>query len=617
MADTLSARDQPPGLWRIARFFWPYVRRYRGLIAVSMLSLFAEVGLRLLEPWPLKFVFDHILKSDATRRRDWLAAKLQPVDSMTLLGLCAVAVVAITGLRALASYWQTIGFAQMGNRVLRKVREHLYRHVQYLSLSFHTSSRTGDIVMRVINDVGMLQDVAVTALLPLTAKVLIVAGMAALMLAMNWKLALVALSVLPLFWLRTVSLTGRIREIAKKQRRQEGAMAATAAESLGAIKTVQALSLEENFARAFTAESERNLKQDVKGKRLSATLERSVDVLIAIATALVLWFGVRLVLRAEITSGDLLVFLAYLKSAYRPIQDFAKYTGRVAKASAAAERVMDLLDRVPEVRDQPGATTAPAFAGRVQFENVTFGYETGRPVLENISLDVPAGARVALVGASGSGKSTLVSLVLRLYEPQRGRVLIDGQDVRDFTLESLRSQISVVLQDNLLFAGSVRENIVCVAPGAAAEEIEGVARLASAHEFITGLPQGYDTLVGERGVTLSHGQRQRIAIARASIRKAPILLLDEPTTGLDKRSEQAVLDALERVQTGRTTFLISHDLRHAATADLILLLDHAAIAERGTHDELLRLNGRYAAFWRLQSLNSPAEAPAAPSVASS
>jgi ATP-binding cassette subfamily B protein len=616
MADTLSARDQPPGLWRIAKFFWPYVRRYRGLIAVSMLSLFAEVGLRLLEPWPLKFVFDHILKSDATRR-SWLAAKLQPIDSMTLLSLCAVAVVAITGLRALASYWQTIGFAQMGNRVLRKVREQLYRHVQYLSLSFHTSSRTGDLVMRVINDVGMLQDVAVTALLPLTAKVLIVAGMAALMLAMNWKLALVALAVLPLFWLRTVSLTGRIREIAKKQRRQEGAMAATAAESLGAIKTVQALSLEENFARAFTAESERNLKQDVKGKRLSAALERSVDVLIAIATALVLWFGVRLVLRAEITSGDLLVFLAYLKSAYRPIQEFAKYTGRVAKASAAAERVMDLLDRVPEVRDQPGATPAPAFAGRVQFEDVTFGYETGRPVLENISLDVPAGARVALVGASGSGKSTLVSLILRLYEPQRGRVLIDGQDVRDFTLESLRSQISVVLQDNLLFAGSVHENIVCVAPGASAEEVEGVARLASAHEFITGLPQGYDTPVGERGVTLSHGQRQRIAIARAAIRKAPILILDEPTTGLDKRNERAVLDALERVHAGRTTFLISHDLRHAATADLILLLDHAAIAERGTHDELLRLNGRYAAFWRLHSLGSPAEAPAAPSVASS
>jgi ATP-binding cassette subfamily B protein len=600
MAENLSAQDKLPSLWRIARFFWPYVRQHRGLVALSMLALFAEVGFRLLEPWPLKFVFDQILKTNAPRR-SWIASKLDGVDAMTLLGLCALAVVAFTGLRAVASYWQTIGFAQIGNRVLRKVRERLYRHVQYLSLSFHTSSRTGDLVMRVINDVGMLQDVAVTALLPLTAKVLIVVGMAALMFALDWKLALVALSVLPLFWLRTVTLTGRIREIAKKQRRQEGAMAATAAESLGAIKTVQALSLEENFARAFAAESERNLKQDVKGKRLSAALERSVDVLIAIATALVLWLGVRLVLRDQITSGDLLVFLAYLKSAYRPIQDFAKYTGRVAKATAAAERVMDLLERVPDVRDQPGATRAPTFAGRVQFEDVTFHYEPDRRVLEHIHLDAPAGARVALIGLSGSGKSTLVSLLLRLYEPQQGRVLIDGHDIRNFTLESLRAQISVVLQDNLLFAGTVRDNIACVAPGATVEEIQSAARLANAHEFIAALPQGYDTPVGERGVTLSHGQRQRIAIARAAIRKSPILILDEPTTGLDRHSERAVLDALTNVYAGHTTFLISHDLRHAATADLILVLDRGTIAEQGTHDELLRLNGRYAALWRLQS----------------
>ena len=598
MPATKNLQEKLPGLWRISQYFWPHVRHHRGLIATSMAALFAEVGLRLLEPWPLKFVFDRILS--AKPRGRWPAA-LDQFDSMALLGFAALAIVVITGLRALASFWQTIGFAKIGARVLRKVRDQLYRHVQYLSLSFHTTAKTGDLVVRVISDVGMLQDVAVTALLPLTAKVLIVTGMIALMFVLNWKLALIAVAVLPLFWLRTVTLTRRIQEVAKNQRRQEGAMAAAAAESISAIKTVQALSLEEKFAATFAAGSEQSLKQDVKGKRLSATLERSVDVVIAIATALVLWAGTRLVLSGEITAGDLLVFLAYLKSAYRPIQDFTKYTGRVAKAAAAGERVIDLLERVPDVCDSPTATRAPAFTGRVQLEDVRFAYHHDQPLLRDIRLEVQPGQHVALIGPSGSGKSTLVSLILRLYEPQHGRVRIDGRDIREFTLESVRSQISVVLQDNLLFAGTLRENIACAAPGVTETEITAAAKLANAHEFILALPQGYDTPVGERGVTLSHGQRQRIAIARAAIRNAPILILDEPTTGLDKPSERAVLDALERVYTGRTTFLISHDLRHTDQADLILFLEDGAIVERGTHDELMKVSGRYATLYRMQA----------------
>ena len=595
-------QDQLPGLWRILRYFSPHIRKYRGLIVASLLALLAEVGLRLLEPWPLKFVFDRILQV-SDRHRTWTPPALQEMDPLNLLMLAAVGVVVIAGLRAVASYWQTIGFTQIGNRVLRKVRSQLYRHMQYLSLSFHTKAKTGDLVMRVINDVGMLQDVAVTALLPLVAKSLVFAAVAGLMFYINWKLALAALAVLPLFWLRTVTLTRRIRDVAKKQRRQEGAMASTAAESISGIRTVQALSLEQMFADSFTSESERNLKEDVKGKRLSATLERTVDVLIALATALVLWLGARLVLSGEITAGDLLVFLAYLKFSYRPIQEFVKYTGRLAKAAAAGERVIDLLERVPDVRDLPGAERAPAFRGQVQFDRVNFAYEPGSPVLAGVEFNVQPGQHVALVGPSGSGKSTLVSMILRLYDPQQGRVMIDGQDVRSFTLESLRAQISVVLQDNLLFAATVRDNIACAAPGASMEEIIACARLANAHEFITALPAGYDTMLGERGVTLSHGQRQRIAIARAAIRKAPILILDEPTTGLDKKSERVVLAALENVYRNRTTFTISHDLRHAAQADLILYLEDGGIVERGGHDELIRLDGRYAATYRLQTIS--------------
>jgi ATP-binding cassette subfamily B protein len=603
MANSHHLRENLPGLWRIARYFWPHARKHTGLIAASVLALFAEVGLRLLEPWPLKFVFDHILSSGP---RDHLPffSRLEGIEPITLLTIAVIAVIVITSLRALASYWQTIGFAQLGNRVLRKVRSQLYRHVQYLSLSFHTRAKTGDLVTRVINDVAMLQDVAVTALMPTLAKVFIVSGMAALMFWMNWQLALLALSVLPLFWLRSTTLTRRIREVARKQRRQEGAMAATATESITAIKTVQALSLEETFAETFSGQSERNLKDDVKGKRLIATLERTVDVIIALATALVLWQGTRLVLRGAVSAGDLLVFLAYLKSVYRPIQDFAKYTGRLAKATAAGERVIELLERVPDVRDIPGAVRAPAFRGRVQFEGVGFAYEAGHPVLKHVDLDVAPGRRVAIVGPSGSGKSTLVSLVLRLYDAQQGRVLIDGQDVRQFTLESLRSQISVVLQDNILFAASVQDNIAFGLPGASFEQVEQAAHLANAHEFIAALPEGYQTVLGERGVTLSHGQRQRIAIARAAIRRAPILILDEPTTGLDAKNEFIVTEALERLFHERTTFVITHDLRQALTADQIVYLEAGGVAERGDHQQLLQLDGRYAALLRLQTFSA-------------
>jgi ATP-binding cassette subfamily B protein len=417
---------------------------------------------------------------------------------------------------------------------------------------------------------------------------------------LNWKLALIAISVLPLFWLRTATLSKKIREVAQKQRQREGAMSATAAESISAIKIVQALSLEDRFMENFTSESEKSLKQDVKGKRLAAGLARSVDVMVAVATALVLWFGARMVLRGEFTAGGLVVFIFYLKYAYRPIQDFAKYTTRMAKASAAGERVMDLLDRVPEVRDLPDAMPAPAFHGEVSFEQVSFGYEHGHDALKEVNFTVPAGTHAAIVGPSGAGKSTLASLVLRLYDPISGAVKIDGTDIRQFKLDTLRAQISVVLQENLLFAGTIRENIAFAAPQATDDQIISAAKLANAHEFISALPDGYETLVGERGVTLSQGQRQRIAIARAAVRKVPIVILDEPATGLDRANENAVLDALDHLCAERTSLLITHDMLHASRAEFIVYVEAGRITERGTHEELLARNGSYARIYHLQ-----------------
>jgi ATP-binding cassette subfamily B protein len=608
-----------PGLRRILAHFAPALRRQLPLLAASLLALVAEVGLRALEPWPLKFIFDHIFKHHAGGLPNLLP--LNGLGPASLITLAALTIVVITGLRSLAAYSGTVGFARLSNRVLTEARGELYHHLQRLSLSFHTRARSGDLTMRLMSDVNMLKDVVVTALLPLLVNLGVLAVMVGAMFWLHWRLALLALSVLPLVGLWTIRLGRQVRKTAREQRKRDAAMAATAVETIGAIKVVQALGLEAVFADGFLRRNQEGGRADVKAARLTAALGRTVGFLAAASTALVLWYGAWLVLREELTPGDLLVFMAYLKSAFRPVQDFTKQTGRLAKAAVAGERVLDVLERTPEVRDLPGAVPAPPFRGSVRFEGVGFAYDPGRPVLDHIDFEVQAGQHVALAGPSGIGKSTLVGLLLRLYDPAQGRVLIDGRDVRDYTLASLRRQISVVLQDTLLFGASACDNIAYGAPDSTPEAVETAARLANAHDFIRALPQGYDTVLGERGVTLSGGQRQRIAIARAAIRKAPILVLDEPATGLDGDNERAVLTALRRLAEGRTTFVITHDLQLAARADRILYLDHGRVLESGTHAELMEAGGNYAALYRQQAARSawpsggdgvlpPADAPA-------
>jgi ATP-binding cassette subfamily B protein len=601
MARPTTVQEALPGMWRIVRAFAPYLRSQRRLIALSFLALFAEVAMRLLEPWPLKFVIDRIIVPAAEGTGVGPGLQTTAEEPMLLLALFAGAVVVVAALRALFAYASTVGFALVGNRVLTQVRSDLYHHLQSLSLAFHARSRTGDMTVRVISDVGMLKDVTVTALLPMIGNVLILLGMLTVMFILHWKLALVGLLVLPLFWLRTVKLSRKIQRVSRTQRKQEGEIAATAAEAIGSIKVVQALSLQNVFAESFEANNDRSLTEGVKAKRLEASLERSVDVLIALGTALVLWYGALLTLRAEITPGDLIVFLTYLKSAFKPVRDFAKYTGRLSKATAAGERILEVFNEKPDISDLPNAVPAPAFRGIVQLDDVSFGYEPGRTVLDNVNISAAPGQKVALVGPSGNGKSTLINLILRLYDPITGVVRIDGRDIRRFTVDSVRSQLSVVLQENLLFAATIRDNIAYGADDPSDGEIEEAARLANAHEFITLLPEGYATMVGERGVTLSGGQRQRIAIARAAIRKSPILLLDEPTAGLDEENEQAVSQALDRLAVGRTTFMVTHDLVAASRADQIVYVEGGGVLEQGSHQELLALDGRYAAMFNLQT----------------
>jgi len=579
MAKPNNLRESIPGVWHLIRYLAPYLRPHRLLLTGSFFALFAGVLMRALEPWPLKIVFDYVIVPGTGLSAERFSG-LDDLNPLYIVAGSALAVILILGLRAVFLYYQKVGFALVGNRVLTEVRSDLFRHIHCLSLSFHNKARSGDLIVRVIGDIGLLRDFSVTALMPLIGSVLVLAVMASLMLWLNWKLALLVLILVPLYWLPTYILSKRIQSVSRKQRKRESAMASMATESIGAMHVVQALALEDNFADQFAGQNRKSLKEGVKARRLLAKLQGTVQVMTGVSTAAVLSCGTYLIIRGQISAGDLLVFLSYLKAAFKPMQDFAKYSGRMAKASASGERVMEMFSIHPDVADEPSAIPAPEFAGAIDFENVSYAYEPGQPVLKNLDLSIKAGQTVALVGPSGSGKSTIIGLISRLFDPDQGRVLIDGENIRNVTLASLRRQISVVLQDTTLFATTVRENIAFGAPDASDQDIKAAACLARANEFIEALPNGYETVVGERGLTFSAGQRQRIAIARAAVRGAPILILDEPTSGLDEENSQAILQALADLMTGRTVVLITHQMKEAARADHIyrveagILIDH-------------------------------------------
>lgn len=592
----MPERRHDRGILNVGRVFLarfrPEIRAQRMLLTGAFAALIGQTLLRLIEPWPLGIVIDHVLGgASGANGSDSFFGQYESAD---LLAAAAFTVLAVALLRALTGYAGTVGFALVGNRVLTTVRARLFRHLQSLSLAFHNRSRSGDVVIRVISDVGTVRDVTVTALLPLFANVLVLVGMLSVMSWLNWQLTLIALSTVPLFWFSMSRLGRRIQAVSRKQRHQEGQLASTAAESLVGIETVQSLSLGDTFADAFGRSNDKSMREGVKAKRLSARLERTVDVLAAISTALVLFFGTRVAMRGGMQPGELIVFLSYLRTAIRPVRGMAKYTARLAKASAAAERVLDILDEEPDVADRPNAVEAPDFKGEIVFDAVTLSYDRGDPVLENVDLRIPAGTHVAIVGKSGAGKSTLLASALRLLDPIHGTILIDGLDIRELKLASLRRQIAVVPQETLLFAGSIAENLAFGRPDATREEIEASARSACAHEFISALPNGYDTMLSERGADLSVGQRRRLSIARAGLSLAPIVILDEPLASLDAENAADVARALEQSISGRTTLHVTHDLDQASRADRILVLDGGRVEEFGSPEELLDAGGMFA-----------------------
>lgn len=574
-----SLREALPGLRRLGKHVRPHLRPERPLLAGGLVALFLEIGMRLLEPWPLKFVIDGVIAATGPTP--------DVGDIKTVILLATLMLLAVLALRALFAYVTTLCFALAGNRMLTRVRADLYAHLQSLSMAFHDVARTGDLVTRVTSDVGRLKEVSVTAGLPLLGNVLTMAGMIVVVAVLDWQLALVMAAVVPAFLIVGARLGRRINKVARAQRKADGALASMATETLSSMRVVQSYSLETRMQEAFASSNERSLKNGVKATRLSAGLERKTDLLVGIATALVLYVGANRVLSGALTPGELVVFLTYLKAAFKPMRDLAKYTGRIAQAAASSERIVEVLERPPSVVDRTWARPVPRVQGDLRFEGVELAYEPGHPVLRGIDLHVRAGERVAIVGPSGAGKSSLAMLLSRLRDPDSGVVRIDGHDVTHLTLDSLRSQIAIVLQESLLFATTVRENIGYGRPGATDEDVERAAALAEADAFIRELPDGYDTVVGERGATLSGGQRQRVAIARAALRDAPIVILDEAMSGLDEDTEREVVGALNRLTTGRTTLVITHDLDAARDCDRVFWIEDGRVARSGSPDEVL------------------------------
>ena len=560
----------------------PHLRSERPTLVLGLVALLAEVGFRLLEPWPLKYVIDGVVAASGATTAGG------PADNLTLLLVIAsLALFAVTLLRALASYVSTLAFALAGSRLLSQVRSDLFAHLQQLPMSFHDRARTGDLVTRVTADVGRLKEVAVTAALPLFGNALTLVAMVVVVAFMDWRLALVMLVVFPAFFSMSLRLGRRINTVSRLQRHAEGSLASHATESLTSMRVIKSYSLEHAMQETFSSSNNKSLKDGVKAKRLSAGLERKTDVLVGLATSITLFAGAQRVLAGAMTPGELVVFLTYLKAAFKPMRDVAKYVGRISQAAASAERIVEILDEVPAVVDQPQAAPAPALSGRVELNDVWLEYTPGHLALRGVDLVIPAGQRIALLGPSGAGKSSLAMLLSRLCDPSRGSVSIDGIDLRDMTMESLRRQTAVVLQESVLFATTIADNIAYGSEQASPTLVRQAAIVAGAHSFIRRLPQGYDTIVGERGATLSGGERQRIAIARAAMRRAPIVVLDEAMTGLDRETEAEVYAALERLTRNCTTIVISHDLDTATTCERALWLENGRIVDDGTPESVL------------------------------
>ena len=609
---THALRPQALGSKPIRLTIRELLRPHVPALSLGLLAVIGEGAANLLEPWPLKIVLDDVFKTRQVH--GWLNRLIYSTigyDKIAILKFACIAVLAIAVLDAICSYAEKYLTTSVGQWVTHDLRRVLYSHIQRLSLAYHDHKQTGDLISRVTSDIDAIQSFITTGLLSTLINVITLVGMVTVMFYINWRFTLIALSVAPVLFMIVYTYTRRIKKASRAVRKKEGEIVSVIEEVLGSIRVVKAFAREDYELRRLEEESLEGVEISLRARGLKAKLTPIVQIIVAVGTCLVLWFGTRMVLSTTLSAGSLIVFILYLGKMYKPMQELSKMTDAYSKAAVGYERIQEVLQTDKEVKDLPRSRPAPRFRGQIEFEHVHFYYTQDTPILKDVSFKVEAGQVAALVGPTGAGKTTIISLIPRFYDPISGTVKIDGTDIRQFRQKSLRQQISFVLQETVLFHAPVWQNIAYGKPEATRAEILKAAELANASEFIEKLPDGYNTVLGERGMTLSGGQRQRIAIARAIIRNTPILILDEPTSDLDASSEKLVFEALDRLMEGKTTIVIAHRLSTVRKADVIFVVKDGDILETGKHDDLLQRGGLYSELYRLQyGEQSEVEAPA-------
>ena len=575
-----------------------YYRPYLGTICFSLILLVIGVNFSLLKYWPIQWVIDHVITVGPGGQVHWQGLNFSPGQAALF---AAVAMVIIYLLAGLLGFWRNYVSIEIGLKALLQLRTQLYSYLQYLPLHFHDRRRSGDSTFRVAYDSQAIQTFFNRGFDTIFGSVVTLLTTFAYMAAMDPVLAGISLLILPLLWATIYFFSARVRRQTTELQQEESDVLARASEGLTSIRIVHAFGQEEYEVREFEREAKESYAANLNLTVTNAISSLAVSSVMALGLSLVLYVATLHILSGQLTVGKLTLFLAYVNMLYQPLEQLSYTAWALEGAAAGMQRVFEILDAEDSVPEKVGAKPMPRARGEITFDNVGFAYEAEHPILRGISLTVKPGQTVALVGGTGAGKTTLLSLVPRFYDPNTGRVVIDGGDVRDVTKKSLRANISVVLQDTLLLSGTVLENIAYGRPAATRAEIQAAAEAAQAHDFIQKLPRGYDTQVGERGIRLSGGQKQRIGLARAFLKNAPILLLDEPTSALDLETEAEIMDTLHALMQRFTTLIVTHRLGTIHHVDCIHVLEDGRVVESGTGPELLARNGVYARLWNAAS----------------